>query len=163
MVKYVAFTSYSTDLTAAADTNNKQDVFVRDVDASTTFLVSGNSAGVFGNDVSSDPSISGDGKRISFASSASNLVTGDTNGKRDVFVHDLTDGTTSLISRSATAIGDNDSPADDPTSISVYTSAISADGNFVAFTSLASNLVNRDGNSAADVFIAPVADGRRSN
>ena len=152
--KYVAFTSYSTDLMAAADANNKQDVFVRDVDASTNFLVSGNSAGVFGNDVSSDPSISGDGKRISFASSASNLVTGDTNGKRDVFVHDLTGSTTSSISRSATAIGDNDSPADDPTNPSVYASAISADGKFVAFTSLASNLVDRDGNSAADVFIA---------
>ncbi|PSB15514.1 DUF4347 domain-containing protein [Phormidesmis priestleyi ULC007] len=152
--KYVTFTSYSTNLVNAIDANGKQDVFVREIDALTTFLVSGNTAGVFGNDGSSDPSISGDGKRISFASSASNLVADDTNGKRDVFVRDLTANTTSLVSRSVDAIGNNDSPADDPASLAVSPSVISADGAFVAFTSQASNLVDRDGNSAADVFIA---------
>ena len=152
--KYIAFTSYSTDLVSAIDTNGKQDVFVREIATLTTSLVSGNNSGAFGNDGSSDPAISGDGKRISFASSATNLVANDTNGKRDVFVRDLTASTTSLVSRGATAIGNNDSPADDPNSPSVFTSAISADGAFVAFTSLASNLVDRDGNSAADVFIA---------
>ena len=152
--KYVAFTSYSTDLINAIDVNGKQDVFVREIDALTTFLVSGNTAGVFGNDVSADPAISGDGKRISFASNASNLVTDDTNGKRDVFVRDLTANTLSLVSRSATAIGNNDSPADDPASLAVSPSVISADGAFVAFTSQASNLVDRDGNGATDVFIA---------
>ena len=152
--KYVAFTSYSTDLVNATDTNSKQDVFVRQIDALTTFLVSGDTAGIYGNNVSSDPAISRDGKRISFASSASNLVANDTNGKRDVFVRDLTASTTSLVSRNASAIGNNDSPADDPANLSVFTSVISADGAFVAFTSQASNLVDRDGNSAADVFIA---------
>ena len=157
--KYVAFVSYSTDLVTATDGNNKQDVFVREVDASTTSLVSGNTAGAFGNDVSSDPSISRDGKRISFASSATNLVAGDTNGKRDVFVRDLSASITSLVSRSATAIGNNDSPANDPSNLALFTSVMSADGAFVAFTSQASNLVDRDGNGAGDVFIAQLSNG----
>ena len=157
--KYVAFSSYSTDLVSATDDNGKQDVFVREIDALTTFLVSSNTTGLVGNDVSSDPSISGDGKRISFASSASNLVAADTNGKRDVFVRDLTASTTSLVSRSATAIGNDNSPAIDPASPSVFTSVISADGAFVAFTSQASNLVDRDSNSLADVFVAQLSSG----
>ncbi len=67
-----------------------QHVFVHDRLASTTgrtTIVSKHSLGTYGNDRSEDPSISGDGRFVAFESLADNLVSGDTNGARDVFVH----------------------------------------------------------------------------
>jgi len=85
--RYVAFMSQATNL-VAGDTNGSQDIFVRDRQAATTERVSVDSAGAQGNGNSYFAWISGDGRHVALASDASNLVAGDTNLKRDVFVRD---------------------------------------------------------------------------
>jgi hypothetical protein len=85
--RYVTFTSYASDL-VAGDTNGASDVFVYDRDTHQTTRVSVDSAGGEGNDFSYSPSISADGRYVTFQSNASDLVAGDTNGTRDVFVYD---------------------------------------------------------------------------
>src|SRR5439155_23474532 len=70
------------------DTNGKEDVFVHDRLTGTTERVSVDSAGTQGNFESREPSISADGRLVAFSSVATNLVPGDTNAARDVFVHD---------------------------------------------------------------------------
>ena len=90
------------------------------------------------------PSISADGRYVAFASAASTLVSGDTNGTEDVFVYDRVTGTTDRVSLTSTgAEADGDS----------YGPSISADGRYVAFTSAASNLTPGDGNHDLDVFV----------
>jgi hypothetical protein len=109
-----------------------------------TSRVSVDSTGVQGNDVSNYPSVSADGQYVVFASAASNLVPGDTNGAVDIFVHDRQSGTTERISVDSAgtqANGDSDAPV------------ISADGRYVAFESEATNLVPGDTNGAGDIFV----------
>ena len=60
---------------------------MHDRQTATTTRVSVDSAGVEGNDYSVGPSISADGRFVAFWSTATNLVSGDTNGREDVFVH----------------------------------------------------------------------------
>jgi Tol biopolymer transport system component len=97
--RYVSFDSYATNM-VSGDTNGVLDVFVRDRNTGTTMLVSRNSAGTQGDDGSGDPSISDDGRYVAFASGATNLVSGDTNGAIDIFVRDRNTGTTTLVSKS---------------------------------------------------------------
>lgn len=141
--RFVAFSSTASNL-VSNDTNGLLDVFVHDRQSKTTERVSVPSAGGQANGVSAWPSISADGRFVAFLSSASNLVSGDTNGFDDVFVRDRQTGTTGLISKGlggAAANGSSNSPS------------ISADGRYVAFSSLASNLVSGDTNGGTDVFV----------
>lgn len=85
--RYVAFVSQSTNL-VAGDTNVRDDIFVRDRILGTTVRVSVDSAGVQSDRDCENPSISTDGRFVAFDSTATNLVVGDTNGVRDVFLHD---------------------------------------------------------------------------
>ncbi len=141
--RYVAFWSEASNL-VPGDTNWIADVFVHDRESGVTERVSTSSAGVQGDGLSYYPSMSADGRYIAFSSEASNLVTGDTNGAADVFVHDRESGVTERVSVSSAGVqGDGSSP---------YPS-ISADGRSVAFPSYASNLVTGDTNGAADVFV----------
>lgn len=95
--RYVAF---DTDTQISPlDTNAYRDVYVWDRVTDTTTLVSVSSGGAIGNAYSNQVSISDDGQRIAFASSASNLVGDDINYSRDAFVRDRAAGTTTLISR----------------------------------------------------------------
>jgi Tol biopolymer transport system component len=91
--RFVAFDSEASNL-VSGDTNGKSDIFVRDL--STGALVRGSVAhdGAEANGASTTPSLSGDGRYLAFQSAASNLVPGDTNGVRDVFVRDLALGAT---------------------------------------------------------------------
>jgi Tol biopolymer transport system component len=89
-------------------------------------------------------SISGDGRYVAFASSATNLVAGDTNGRRDIFVRDLTTGP---ITRVVAGNGHSDN------------AAISADGRKISFVSAASDLVPGDNNGALDVFVVDRVTG----
>jgi len=106
--RYVAFSSASTNL-VPGDTNAASDVFVRDCATGRTSRVSLGEGGAQGNGGSraSVQGISDDGKRIVFTSSATNLVSGDTNGEVDVFVHDRKAGTTARAS-----VGDSGQQAD---------------------------------------------------
>jgi Tol biopolymer transport system component len=96
--RYVAFMSYSSNL-VAGDTNGAYDIFVRDRQEGTTTRVSKSSAGMGGNSDSTYPSLSAGGRYVAFESDATNLVTGDTNGYRDIFVRDRQTGTTGLVSK----------------------------------------------------------------
>ncbi|MHB8086324.1 MAG: TolB family protein, partial [Dehalococcoidia bacterium] len=102
------------------------------------------SDGAQGNDVSFISSISADGRYVAFASAASNLVPGDTNGVPDVFVRDRQSNATTLVSLASDGTQGND--------VSEWTS-ISADGRYVAFSSYASNLVAGDTNGDWDMFV----------
>jgi hypothetical protein len=146
--RYVAFDSYSAIL-VAGDTNALYDVFVRDVDTSTTSRVSlinqGGQPLAFPWSNSVGPAISGDGRYVAFTSGAADLVVGDSNASNDAFIHDRTTGITRRVSTSFDGIqGDFHSQFVD----------ISADGQFVAYVSSASALVPDDTNGTDDVFIA---------
>ena len=130
------------------DTNGVRDVFVRDTVAGATARVSVDSAGAqaLGGD-SITSAISADGRHVAFDSFATSLVADDINAKSDVFVHDRMTGATtrvSLDSAGAQALGGDS-----------FTSAISADGRYVAFESEATTLVTGDSNGFRDVFRAP--------
>jgi Tol biopolymer transport system component len=109
---------------------------------------------VQGNEHSSSPSISGDGRYVAFSSGATNLVAGDPNNRPDVFVHDRQTGTTTRVSVDSGGVqgnGASDSPS------------ISGNGRYVAFRSESTNFVpGGDFNWVADVFVhdtALFADG----
>ncbi|MFN8052775.1 MAG: S8 family serine peptidase [Acidimicrobiales bacterium] len=102
----------------------------------------GNGFGTGINGSSADASLSGDGRYVAFASSASNLVAGDDDQFTDVFVWDRTTG---QVTRQPTPLGAPDGPSGRP--------SISWSGDAVAFTSAASNLVVGDTNDAPDVFL----------
>jgi len=70
--------------------------------------VSVDSSATQGNDHSHEPRISADGRYVAFSSMASNLVTGDTNGDTDVFVHDRSTGDTTRVSVDSSATQGND-------------------------------------------------------
>ncbi len=141
--RYIAFESPADNL-VAGDTNDCLDVFVRDTVAGTTAVVSVSSSGAPGNDYSHSPSISADGRFVAFSSRATNLSPGDSNGQEDVFVRDLLAGTTVRVSVDSAGI-EADHFSHHP--------SISADGRYVAFESVATNLVAGDTNSAADIFV----------
>jgi Tol biopolymer transport system component len=82
----VLFYSYATNL-SAGDTNNKLDVFVKDLSTGEVIRASSNLEGVLANNDSLLPSFSPDGTMVAFHSNASNLVGGDTNNFSDVFVN----------------------------------------------------------------------------
>lgn len=147
--RYLAFESDASNL-VAGDVNGSQDVFIRDLVAGTTTLVSVNSAGEQGDGRSYDASISADGRYVAFASEAANLVEGDGNEYPDVFVRDLLAGTTTRISVSSAGVEGN--------GWSIWPS-ISADGLSVAFESSAANLVAGDTNGAEDIFVHDLATG----
>jgi Tol biopolymer transport system component len=141
--RFVVFQSSAPNLVLGG-TNDSAEIFMRDLSTNTTTRVSVDSAGNPGNDFSSDPSISGDGRFVAFASNASNLVPGDTNASQDIFVRDLSTNTTTRVSVDSAgnqANGNSSKPS------------ISADGRFVAFESRSSNLVPGDTNTNSDIFV----------
>jgi hypothetical protein len=142
---WAAFTSLATNL-VAGDLNGIADVFLRDLRAGQTALVSVNYSGTGpGNGASGDPSISADGRYVLFRSAASDLVPDDDNGVADIFVRDMRTGVTRLVSRrSDTAAPGNERPG---------IAAMSASGEVVAFASFASDLATEDRNFASDVFV----------
>jgi Ca2+-binding RTX toxin-like protein len=145
--RFVTFSSNASNL-VPGDTNNKPDIFVRDTLANTTTLVSVNSSGDRTNGNSSGPSMSADGRFVAFASKASNLVPGDTNNNDDIFVHDLLTNDTTLVSVSSSG-----AQANGNLSLGSLGPSISANGQFVAFASKASNLVPGDTNNTDDIFV----------
>ncbi len=145
--RFVAFESRATNL-VDGDTNNHPDIFVHDRLTGTTELASVDSAGGQANDNSCCSSLSADGRFVAFGSSASNLTDDvDTNGTKDAFVHDRKTGITAKVSVSSEGTPGNNVSAGFPGP------SISADGRFVAFASVASNLVLDDTNGHWDVFL----------
>jgi uncharacterized delta-60 repeat protein/CSLREA domain-containing protein len=154
--RYIAFESYSDNL-IAEDTNLSPDIFVRDLQTSTTFLASANSSGIQADNgtkpaFSFKAAISANGRYVAFTSQASNLVSGDTNAQADTFLRDIIAGTTERVSVSSSetqASGVTESPC-----------SISADGRYVVFSSQANNLVSGDTDgSVEDVFLRDRSTG----
>ncbi|GMU20008.1 MAG: hypothetical protein AMXMBFR13_01090 [Phycisphaerae bacterium] len=148
--RFIAFASLATNLLADPDTNNSMDVFVFDRLEGTLERVSVSSSGTPADDWSYPPSISLDGRYVAFESDAANLITGDTNGQPDVFLHDRWTATTqrvSLTSAGAQANGWSLLPS------------LSGDGRYVAFLSFATNLVAGDTNGLSDVFVRDRVQG----
>lgn len=140
--RYVAFESAATNL-VAGDLNNTTDVFVRDRVLGQTYLVSVDSNGNKGNLESQEVSISADGRYITFTSSATNLVPGDTNAAADIFLRNLQTNVTTRISI------DNQSNQSNNGSSSPF---VSNDGRYIAFYSEATNLVTGNSNGYAQVY-----------
>ncbi len=146
--RYVAFESQAGNV-VIGDTNGVYDIFVRDWQAGQTWRVSVDSNGREGNGESRSPAISADGRYVAFVSRADNLVAGDTNATYDVFVHDRETRRTIRVSVATDGRQGPDSSGDP---------SLSADGRYVALSSLASNLVNDDTNGQQDVFVRDRGD-----
>jgi Tol biopolymer transport system component len=154
--RVVAFNSDATNLLdgnndGVTDTNEKRDIFVRYMETGVTSLVSraGNDSGNYWSGGSYGVALSFDGRYVAFQSSATNLVPRDTNRLGDVFVHDRRTGKTSRVS----VRSDGKQAGRDRTNTGSNAPAISADGRFVAFHSLDTNLVPGDTNRTADIFV----------
>jgi Tol biopolymer transport system component len=142
---FVGFRSDADDL-VPGDTNNSFDTFLVERDTLIAERVSISSSEVEGNSDSSRPLISSNNRYVVFSSIATNLVSQDTNGSEDVFVRDRDAGQTRRVSLAFDgAEGDNNS----------FSTVISGDGRFVAFTSFAENLVANDTNGVFDIFVMP--------
>jgi hypothetical protein len=129
--RFVVFTSSASNL-VAGDNNSRSDVFVRDLVNNTTRAVSTNAAGTgFGNGDSLAGVISDNGHYAVFASDATNLAAADSTPTRDIFVRNLVDNTTQLVSTSTLGAGGN-AQSDNP--------SISATGQYITFLSLATDL-----------------------
>jgi Tol biopolymer transport system component len=149
--RFVAFSSDAYDL-VATDTNDEQDVFVRDLQSGTTALVSINKDGTdSAGGYSQSSAISSDGRFVAFESKAYDLVVTDSNNEWDVFVRDIESGTTTLVSA-------NKHGTDSGAGYSIMP-MISADGRFVAFESQSDDLVVTDTNGTMDVFVRDLQSG----
>jgi len=126
------------------DTNNVEDIFVRDLLAGTTERVSLSSGGEPANSSCTQAAISPGGRWVAFISFATNLVPDDTNDLIDIFIHDRQSGLTERVNLSSDEEQANASGSG-PT--------VSEDGRFVAFYSDATNLVPDDTNDLKDVFV----------
>lgn len=147
--RYVAFYSNAGNL-VAGDSNVTADVFVKDLQSGTLTRVSTDSSNVQGNGDSFGPAISADGRYVAFESTSSNLTLGDTNSVSDVFLKDTQTGTLKRVSTDSSNVQGN---------LDSYVPSISADGRFVAFQSIASNLVTGDTNGTMDIFLKDVQTG----
>jgi dipeptidyl aminopeptidase/acylaminoacyl peptidase len=145
----IAYNSQASDL-VAGDTNGFTDVFLHDISTGATTRISTDTMGSPANGASNEPAISADGTRIAYWSSASDLVTGDSNGTWDVFVYDTVTGSTTLAS-----VDLGGGPADGQSEVP----SISADGTKVAFRSEAADLVLGDNNSFGDIFVYDIVTG----
>lgn len=141
--RYVAFASDAGNL-VGNDNNATRDIFVHDRMNGTTERVSVSSTEAEANGYSHEGAISGNGRYVVFESDASNLVPGDGNGVRDIFLRDLVAGTTELVNLDSSEIQGNSAGVQ---------ARISADGRYVVFVSVATNLVPNDTNGFPDVFI----------
>ena len=151
----LAFESLATDLGETPAPGVTVNAWWRDLTTGTTRLASraDGAAGAAANGASFRPAISGDGKRVGFATVATNLGNGDASATVDVHVRDIAAGTTQWASRvnGPGGVGANGN--------SVYPS-LDADGGVVAFESVATNLTDDDTDAVPDIFTRDLGSGR---
>jgi Tol biopolymer transport system component len=126
------FVGFQSDGTNIVPGKRGHQVYLFDRTTKKTMLVSRNAAGHAGDDLSEQPTLSRNGRWITFISRASNLVPGDTNTDYDVFLFDRMTNKLALVSAT---------PAGTPGDARSLYPAISGDGRFVSFSSKATNLV----------------------
>lgn len=141
--KLVVFGSRATNLDAVGDTDTFVDVFVRDIGPATTSRL-GLLPSALPNGDCVPLDVSSDARYVLFESRATNLDPADTQPQYDVYLHDRQSGATELVSVSVTGGGaDSD----------VRSGAVSDDGRYVVFASIASNLIPIDSNGQSDIFL----------
>jgi Tol biopolymer transport system component len=141
---FLVFQSRASNL-VAGDTNGADDIFLRDLVAGTTKLITANENGQLANGFSETPAISADGRSVAFTSSATNLVFGDHNGLPDVFVKSLSSGFVQLASMAW-----NGAQANNASRLP----SVNSDGTIVTFMTAASNMTQQpDINGADDIFV----------
>lgn len=150
--RYVGFSSWADNLVPGNNHYNGN-IFVHDTQTGQTTMVSVDSAGIEANGDCQEPSLSADGRYVSYSSTATNLVSGDTNGCEDVFVYDSQSGQTTRVSVDTQGGQGN---------FSSRAASISLDGKHVAFESHASNLVTNDNNVWKDCFLHNMQTGETS-
>lgn len=144
--RFVAFESFATNLVSGIPPPlGKKYIFLRDRTAGTTLLVSVGEEGALPNGTSQSPSVSADGRIVAFQSRASNLGAEDLNGAWDVYVRNMLESTTELITGSAFHSDAGGGDSELPT--------ISPDGRFLAFMSFSATLVEDETDTHADVFV----------
>jgi flagellin-like hook-associated protein FlgL len=147
----VLFESHATNL-VAGDTNGQEDIFLRNLQTGSVTRVSTDSTGAQATGGQSYGAVfSPDGQSMAFRSGATNLVAGDTNGTDDVFIKNLVTGVVTRVSTDATgtqAVGG-----------ASYFPSFSPDGRYLAFSSVATNLVSGDTNGVDDAFIKDLETG----
>lgn len=141
--RWVAYESAATNL-IANDGNGVRDVFLYDRTTGENKRISVSSGGKAGNGGSTDPAVSADGRFVAYTSYAKNLVKGDTNGKRDVFVYNRLKNKTE---RASVRTGGKQANG------ASWNGTISGNGRFVAFESKARNLAKADTSRNRDVFV----------
>lgn len=140
----IAYGSTASNL-IAGDTNGTEDVFVTNRVSGVTVRVSMLADGTQGNNHSFGPSLSADGRYVSYESFATNFTPHDTNFQGDIFVNDRATGATTLVSRT---------PDGDPGNVGGNGAILSADGRYIAFNSQSSNLASGDTDGFADEYVA---------
>lgn len=147
----IAFSTQATNLSPKDDATN-YDIYVRDLATGKTKLVSVNTSGTEGSGTSGTTAISGNGRFVAFVSDADDLVPDDDNAENDVFIRDLVEGETTRIS----VASDETEGAD-----ASGAPTVSETGRYVAFESLAENLVAPSlANTAEDVFLRDRQKGK---
>ncbi len=136
----VVFQSSSTNLVTGASGSQ---VYLRNLVAGTTVLVSQSTAGVVGNNSSNNPVVSADGTIVGFLSGASNFA-GVTSGVAQFYFRNMVAGTTELVSQST----NGSSAATPQTGLTM-----SSDGRVFGFLSTSPNLVRADSNANLDIFV----------
>lgn len=148
--RHVAFVSHANNLVTNDDLGPHLDLFVRDLVASNTVLVSMSTNGFGGaNDNVGLYTLSSNALVVAFDTAASNLVPWDNNRVSDVYVRDLVFGATTRVSLGL------DEDANGPS----FNPLVSEDGRYIIFESLASNLVTNDFNGTNDIFIHDLMTG----
>jgi Tol biopolymer transport system component len=142
-------TFVSTARLAPEDTNDATDVYLRDLRHGTTSLVSRAAAGRSTDDPSHSPVLSADGRYVAFVSRAGNLAARDSNQERDVYLYEVASRSITLVSATSKGAAAN-APSSRP--------SISADGRFVVYQSIASNLGSRAGCHRAEPDVNLVPD-----
>lgn len=143
--RYIVYVSTGAGL-VTGDTNARRDVFVRDRTANTTVRASvktGGGQAAVGTDGAAQPNISANGTWVTFHSDSTDLVPSDTNAQNDVFLRNMSAGTTERVSVGASAAQGNQA---------ALRGAVSDDGRYVTFASSSTNLVTADSNSRWDIF-----------
>jgi len=150
--RLVVFTSTASNLSTPGSHNGYRNVYVRDRFLHTTerMTVAANGGDANGDSNTGNSAICADGSFVVFASAASNLVTNDFNALDDVFVRDRFSHRTAALSTNTAGFAGNGSSAA-PT--------ISDSGQYVSFSSRASDLVVDDNNGAPDIFVRDLFGG----
>ncbi|MEZ6014665.1 MAG: hypothetical protein R3F49_06105 [Planctomycetota bacterium] len=147
--RFVAFASLADNL-VPGDANAALDVFLFDAATGTSQLVSRTAQGAPGNGASSWPSMDEDGVAVAFQSAATDLVSGDANGRIDIFLYRPSTGVVTLVSRATSGA---------PSNGDSVTPDLSADATHVAFATASTTFDPSDPNGLSDIYVRDLAQG----